>query len=230
MPSARSDAEVQIEDVERRGFDHHLELVVVLQAERVLAVAPVGRPARGLHVGGAPGLGPERAQERRGVEGAGAHLHVVGLQDARSPAPPSSCCSARIRSWKVRGGAGRVFMGAGCSVAKRRASITSSPRRGMRSEPARRGIARCATIAPKRRADAERPRRSVHCIGIGAPIAMARNYATAGASAPKRLILRQAVPWHENLQSSGLSYGPAVAAASRRLRPNSFCPFPRSEP
>ena len=66
---------------QRRGFDHHLELVVVLQAERVLAVAAVGRAARGLHVGGAPGLRADRAQEGRGVEGAGADLHVVGLQD-----------------------------------------------------------------------------------------------------------------------------------------------------
>ena len=60
---------------------HHLELVVVLQPERVVAVAAVGRAARGLHVGGAPGLRSDRAQEGRGMEGAGADLHVVGLQD-----------------------------------------------------------------------------------------------------------------------------------------------------
>ena len=74
-------AEVQVLDVERRGFDHHLELVVVLQAERVLAVAAVRGPAAGLHVGRAPGLRPDGAQERGRVEGAGAHLHVVRLQD-----------------------------------------------------------------------------------------------------------------------------------------------------
>ena len=34
-----------------------LKLVVVLQAEGVVAVAAVGRPPRGLHVGGAPRLG-----------------------------------------------------------------------------------------------------------------------------------------------------------------------------
>ena len=74
-------AEVQVEDVERRGLDHHLELVVVLEPERVLAVAAVRGPARGLHVRRAPGLRPDGAQERGGMEGAGAHLHVVRLQD-----------------------------------------------------------------------------------------------------------------------------------------------------
>src|SRR5450432_444645 len=53
----------------------------MLQAKRVLAVAPVGGPARGLHVGGAPGLRSHRAQEGPGMEGAGANLHVVRLQD-----------------------------------------------------------------------------------------------------------------------------------------------------
>ena len=80
-PSSRQAPQVQLQDRQRRGFDHHLVLVVVLQAERVLAVAAVGRPARGLHVGGAPGLRAHGAQEGRGVEGAGADLHVVGLQD-----------------------------------------------------------------------------------------------------------------------------------------------------
>ena len=65
----------------RRGLDDDLVLVVVLQAERVVAVATVGRPAARLHVGGRPGLGTDGAQEGRRVKGAGAHLHVVGLQD-----------------------------------------------------------------------------------------------------------------------------------------------------
>ena len=65
----------------RRRLQDHLELVVVLQPVGVLAVAAVLRPARGLHIGGVPGLRPERAQRGRGMEGAGADLHVVGLQD-----------------------------------------------------------------------------------------------------------------------------------------------------
>ena len=81
-------AEVQLDQVGRRRLDRHLVLVVVLQAERVVAVATVGRPARGLHVRGAPGLGPDRAQERGGVERARTDLHVVGLEDDAAPLGP----------------------------------------------------------------------------------------------------------------------------------------------
>ena len=73
-------ADVEIEDVVRRRLDHHLELVVVLQAERVLAIAAVGRSTRRLHIGGAPGFRADGAQEGGGVEGAGADFHVVRLQ------------------------------------------------------------------------------------------------------------------------------------------------------
>jgi hypothetical protein len=81
-------AEVEVEDVGRRGLEHDLELVVLEQPVRVLAVAAVLRAARRLHVRGAPRLGAERAQERGGVRRARADLHVVGLQqDAALVAP-----------------------------------------------------------------------------------------------------------------------------------------------
>ena len=64
-----------------RGLQDHLILVIMLEPVGVLAIAPVGRPARGLDIGGLPRLRPERAQRGGGVEGAGAHLHVVGLED-----------------------------------------------------------------------------------------------------------------------------------------------------
>ena len=80
-PSARKRAQVQLLEIVRRGLDAHLELIVVLQPERVVAVAAVGRPARGLHVRRAPGLGADRAQKRRRMKSAGTHFHVVGLQD-----------------------------------------------------------------------------------------------------------------------------------------------------
>jgi hypothetical protein len=38
------------------------------------------RPARRLHVGGAPRLRADRAQEGAGVEGAGADFHIVWLE------------------------------------------------------------------------------------------------------------------------------------------------------
>src|SRR4029078_11379111 len=46
-----------------------------------LAIAAVLRPPRRLHVGRPPGLRSKRAQGGCGVKGAGAHLHVVGLQN-----------------------------------------------------------------------------------------------------------------------------------------------------
>ena len=73
--------QIELLEVRRRRLQDHLELVVVLQPVRVLAVAAVLRPARGLHIGRVPRLGPERAQRGRRMEGAGAHFHVIGLQD-----------------------------------------------------------------------------------------------------------------------------------------------------
>src|SRR5690606_9098553 len=72
-------AEVELDDVVRVGLHHHLVLVVVLQAVGVLAVAPVGGAARGLHVGRVPRLGPDRTQEGGRMEGAGADLQVERL-------------------------------------------------------------------------------------------------------------------------------------------------------
>ena len=73
--------EIEILEIGRRGLQNHLELIVMLHPVGVLAIAAVLGPAAGLRIGGAPGLGPERAQGGGGVKGARAHLHVVGLQD-----------------------------------------------------------------------------------------------------------------------------------------------------
>ena len=81
-------AQVHVLDVGRGRLDDHLVLVVVAQAVGVLAVAAVGGAHGRLDVGGAPGTGVEAAQERRGVEGAGADLGVVRLDDdAALPLP-----------------------------------------------------------------------------------------------------------------------------------------------
>src|SRR5208282_646487 len=52
----------------RRRFQDDLELIEMLQPVRVLAIAPVLGPARGLHISGLPGAWPERAQRRRRVK------------------------------------------------------------------------------------------------------------------------------------------------------------------
>ena len=81
-------AEVEVLDVGRRRLQDHLELLVLVEAVRVLAVAAVGGPARGLHVGDAPGLGAEHAQEGLGVHGPRAHLRVPGLVDEAAAIGP----------------------------------------------------------------------------------------------------------------------------------------------
>ena len=81
-------AEIEILQIGRRGFDEHLILIVMLQSVGVLAIAPVGGPPRGLHIGRGPGARPQRAQRGGGVKGARAHLHVVGLQDGTAAPGP----------------------------------------------------------------------------------------------------------------------------------------------
>jgi len=66
--------------VDRARLHQHLKLIVVLQPVGVVAVAAIGRTARGLDVGGVPDGVADRAQRRRRVEGSRANFHVVGLQ------------------------------------------------------------------------------------------------------------------------------------------------------
>ena len=51
---------VELEDVCRRGLEHHLKLVVMLQAVGIFAVAAILGPTRWLHIGRTPGLGAQR--------------------------------------------------------------------------------------------------------------------------------------------------------------------------
>ena len=72
-----------------RGRLHDdLVLIIMLQPVGVLAVAAIGGAAARLDIGGAPGLRPQGAQRGGGVEGAGAHLHIIGLQDHAALARP----------------------------------------------------------------------------------------------------------------------------------------------
>ena len=80
--------QVKLLGVDRRRLDEHLELIVVLHAVGILAVAAVGRTAARLRIAGAPLGGTERAQRGRGVEGTGTDLGVIGLHnDAALLAP-----------------------------------------------------------------------------------------------------------------------------------------------
>ncbi len=81
---------IEVERLQVLGarLQDHLILIIVLQPVGVLAVAPVLGPARRLNVSRLPGLASQRAQGRRRVKRARAHLHVVGLQhDAATGRP-----------------------------------------------------------------------------------------------------------------------------------------------
>ncbi len=73
--------QIQILNVRRRRLQDHLELIVVLQAVRILAIAAILRAARRLHISRIPALRAERAKRRRRMERTRADFHVVGLQD-----------------------------------------------------------------------------------------------------------------------------------------------------
>ena len=123
-------AEVDVLQVGRRGFDDHLELVVVLPAVGAVAVAAVGRAARGLDVGGGPGRGAEGAQRGGRVEGAGADLHVVGLQDGAALRRPVGLQAQDDLLEAARGVGGH-----GARVRSGRRAFTQRRRRGQ-SRPA----------------------------------------------------------------------------------------------
>lgn len=73
--------EIKVLDIGGGGLEGDLELVIVLQAVGVVAVAAVFGAAAGLDVGGKPRLGPERAQAGGGMGCAGTDFHVEGLDD-----------------------------------------------------------------------------------------------------------------------------------------------------
>ena len=74
-------AQIEVLQVGRGGLQDHLKLVIMLKPVGIFPIAPVLGAARGLHIGGLPRLGAERAQGGGGMEGACPHLHVIGLQN-----------------------------------------------------------------------------------------------------------------------------------------------------
>ena len=81
MPIASQTIQIERLAFVRRRLQDDLELIIMLQPVGVFAIAPIGRPARRLDIGGAPRIRAQRPQGRGGMEGARAHLDVVGLQD-----------------------------------------------------------------------------------------------------------------------------------------------------
>jgi len=79
---------IQLLHVDRRRLQDELKLRVLEEAIGVLAVAAVGRAARGLCVADLVRLGAEDAKKGLRRHGARAHFHVVGLlKDAAALRP-----------------------------------------------------------------------------------------------------------------------------------------------
>src|SRR5262245_6544504 len=73
--------EIDILDVGRRRLQDNLELVVMLEPVRILAIATILGTAGGLHVSRAPGPWPKRAKRGRRVKSPRPHFQVVRLED-----------------------------------------------------------------------------------------------------------------------------------------------------
>ena len=75
-------------DVGGRRLEDDLQLVVLFEAVRILAVSAVCRSPGRLDVGDPVGFGSEHPQECFGMHGARADFDVIGLlQNAALPAP-----------------------------------------------------------------------------------------------------------------------------------------------
>ena len=108
--------EIEVLEIVRRGLQRDLELVVVLQAVGVVAVAAVFRAAAGLYVGSEPRFGAERAQAGGRMAGAGAHFHIEGLDDGAAFVGPEGLQfendlleSEHIAAFREYGNKGRIL-------------------------------------------------------------------------------------------------------------------------
>lgn len=71
--------EIKLLDVFRRGLKDDLKLGVLVEAIGILAIAAIGRTARGLHVSNTVGLGSENTKKGLRRHGSGADFNVERL-------------------------------------------------------------------------------------------------------------------------------------------------------
>jgi hypothetical protein len=87
-PERAERVEIKLLHFERRRFEDHLKLIVLAEPERIVAIAPVRRPPRRLHVADAPGLRPEHAQKGRRMHRPGTDLQIERSLDDAPPLGP----------------------------------------------------------------------------------------------------------------------------------------------
>ena len=77
--------QIKLLNVVRRRLHDDLELIMLIEPIRILAVAPVRRTAGGLHISDVPRLRTEYPEERGRVHRTRALLHVVGFRQYAAP-------------------------------------------------------------------------------------------------------------------------------------------------
>ena len=194
----------------RRRLQDDLELVVLEQPVRVLAEAAVGGAPRRLHVGDPPRPGPEHAQERLGVHGAGPHLGVEGLVDQAAARRPEA---RQRRDQVLKGHRATARVMRSCVIVMM-ASLPRWPpmakaplhfeRRCIPPEPGKRRLRlRCRPTTP-----AGRVRRDRHSLPVALPL---------GRICPDTLPCRALSGGHlvALRANAGFHRGPAVRAIAR---------------
>jgi hypothetical protein len=86
----REALQIHVLDIGRRGFENHLELVIMLQPVGILAIEAVRGPSGWLHIGRPPGLRTDDPKKGGRIEGSGPDLDVVGLDDRASGVGPEA--------------------------------------------------------------------------------------------------------------------------------------------
>jgi hypothetical protein len=89
-PKGLQAIEIDFLDVEGRGFDNHLILIIVLEPVGILSVSAIGRSPRGLNIGHSPRLRTQGPEKGGRMKGPGTYLHVIGLLDNTSLICPES--------------------------------------------------------------------------------------------------------------------------------------------
>src|ERR1700733_8936401 len=87
-PDGANTIEINVLHVLWCGLQDNLELIIMLEPVRVLAISAVLGPPRRLNIGSAPGTGSKRSQSGCRMKRSRAHFDVIGLKDhATLPGP-----------------------------------------------------------------------------------------------------------------------------------------------
>jgi len=78
-PKGLQAIEIDVLNVEGRGFDNNLILIIVLKPVGILSVSTIGRSTRRFDIGHFPRLRAQSPEKGGRMKGPGTYLHVIGL-------------------------------------------------------------------------------------------------------------------------------------------------------